>query len=113
MLREQRAGGAGAAAGGASTPRYSSTAKRGWLGMRSPGGACQVSSSMARPYGPAGSGSSSVGGSPARTGWPNSGHASLRHSQSCSGPPSASLAGWPQVGQMGGPVVTSGFLSPG
>jgi len=33
-------------------------------------------------------------GSWSPSGWPNSGHASLRHSQSCSGPPSALLAGW-------------------
>ena len=39
--------------------------------------------------------------SSAPTGWPYSGHASLRHSQSCSGPPSASLAGCPQVGHTG------------
>ena len=47
----------------------------------------------------AGSGGS---GSSARTGWPNSEQASLRHSHSCSGPARASLAGWPQVGQRGG-----------
>jgi hypothetical protein len=31
----------------------------------------------------------------------------LRHSQSCSAPPSASLAGWPQVGQRGGSSLTA------
>ena len=45
--------------------------------------------------------------SPASTGWPNSGHASFRHSQSCSGPPSASLAGWPQVPHSGGSTCRS------
>src|SRR5215217_1079451 len=40
-----------------------------------------------------GSASSVTVGSSARTAWPNSAHASLRHSQSCAGPPSASLAG--------------------
>ena len=51
------------------------------------------------------SGSSSKLGSSALTAWPNSGHASLRHSHSCSGPPSASLAGWPQDGQSGGDIA--------
>ena len=49
-----------------------------------------------------GSGSSRGGGSSGRMGWPNSVQASFRHSQSWSGPPRASLAGWPQVGQRGG-----------
>ena len=52
--------------------------------------------------------SSSSGGGPS-TACPYSGHASLRHSQSCSAPPSASLAGWSQVGQRGGSAATCGF----
>ena len=36
------------------------------------------------------------------TAWPDSGHASLRHSHSCSGPASDSLAGWSHVGHAGG-----------
>jgi hypothetical protein len=46
--------------------------------------------------------SSGGGGSSASTACPYSGHASLRHSQSCGAPPSSSLAGCPQVGQRGG-----------
>jgi hypothetical protein len=68
-----------------------------------------------------GSGSSRGGGSSARTGWPYSVQASLRHSQSWSGPPRASLAGWPQVGQRGGSLMPAfvpfwregGALAPG
>jgi len=52
--------------------------------------------------------SSSSGGGPS-TACPYSGHASLRHSQWCSAPPSASLAGWSQVGQRGGSAGTGGF----
>lgn len=48
-----------------------------------------------------GSGGSGGGGSCARTGWPNSAHASLRHSQPATPPANASVAGWPQVGQSG------------
>jgi hypothetical protein len=44
-------------------------------------------------------------GSSAPTGWPNSGQASLRHSHSWSGPPSASLAGCPHVGHRGGELT--------
>ena len=33
----------------------------------------------------------------------------MRHSQSCSGPPSASLAGWPQVGHRGGSMLMLAF----
>ena len=46
------------------------------------------------------SGSSSGSCSSAPTGWPYSGHASLRHSQSCSGPPRASLAGCRRSGTL-------------
>ena len=48
--------------------------------------------------GPRGAGGSARTGSPSASGCPNSGHASLRHSQPSSGG-KARVAGWPQVGQ--------------
>src|SRR4051794_16764459 len=55
------------------------------------------------------SASSSRGGP--STARPYSGHASLRHSQSCSAPPSASLAGCSHVGQRGGSALMRDSLS--
>ena len=57
--------------------------------------------------------SSGGGGSSARTGWPNSVQASLRHSHSWSGPPRALLAGWPQVGHRGGRSLMVGLYRSG
>ena len=52
-----------------------------------------------------GQSSSGRSGSSAWIACPNSGQASLRHSQSCSWPASASLAGWPHVGHRGGALT--------
>jgi heme-degrading monooxygenase HmoA len=52
-------------------------------------------------------------GSSARTACPNSVQASLRHSQSWAGPPSASLAGCPQDGQSGGVLAVAMFYRRG
>ena len=55
---------------------------------------------------PSGRSSHGTAGSAALSAWPNSGHASLRHSHSCSGPPSASLAGWPHEGHTGAEIAS-------
>ena len=71
-------------------------------GHRLPDGSSSPTRAVSHPTNPAHDPRSGGSGSSPGTGCPYSGQASLRHSQSCSGPPSASLAGWPHVGQSGG-----------
>jgi hypothetical protein len=65
---------------------------------------------VGRRYGPVSFSVVRPSRSSGRNGWPYSGHASFRHSQSWSGPPRASVAGCPHVGQSGG-VVTPRVLA--